>query len=148
MNIDKKSYKKYAEAKAAKSKLLPNCLRAFWVGGAICTFSQLIKDIYMMAGIDKENASTLVSVTIIFIAICLTAVGIFDNIGRYAGAGTLVPICGFANSVVSPALDTKSEGWVLGVGAKIFTIAGPVLLYSILASVIYGVILYIMNLIL
>ncbi len=141
MNIDKKQYKKYAEAHAPKSPIVKDCILAFLIGGAICTFAQALFDIYQKyLSLDKDAASALTSVSLIFIAVLLTALGIFDKIAKHAGAGTLVPITGFANSVVSPAIDSKAEGLVLGVGAKIFTVAGPVLLYGTLAGAIYGVI--------
>ena len=143
MNIDKKQYKKYAAAHAPKSPLLLDCMRAFFVGGAICAIGQGFIDIYGALGMTSDVASTLASVTLIFIAVVLSAIGIFDRIARFAGAGTLVPITGFANSVASPAIDSRAEGLVLGVGAKIFTVAGPVLLYGTLSGAIYGVIYYI-----
>ena len=144
MNIDKKTYKKYADAHAPKSPIVKDCLKAFLFGGLICAIAQGFLDIYgKLLGMDKESAGTLTSVTLIFIAVLLTALGFFDKIAKHAGAGTLVPITGFANSVVSPAIDSKSEGLVLGVGAKIFTVAGPVLLYGTLAGAIYGVIYWI-----
>lgn len=146
MNIDKKTYKKYATARAPKSPIVKNCLWAFFVGGGICTFAELLMSVYKKLGMTEENAGTLVSVTLIFLAALLTGIGIFDRIAKHAGAGTLVPITGFANSVVSPAIDTKSEGLVLGVGAKIFTVAGPVLLYGTLAGAFYGVIYFICKL--
>lgn len=144
MNMDKKQYKKYAAAHAPKSPILVDCLRAFLVGGFICALAQGLCDIYgSVLGLLKTEASTLTSVTLVFIAVLLTALGIFDRIARFAGAGTLVPITGFANSVASPAIDSRAEGLVLGVGAKIFTVAGPVLLYGTLAGAVYGVIYYI-----
>lgn len=147
MNIDKDQYKKYATAHAKKSPLLKDSLNAFIFGGAICALAQGFLDIYTkLLGLDEEIAGTLTSVTLIFIAVVLTALCIFDKIAKRAGAGTLVPITGFANSVVSPAIDSKSEGFILGVGAKIFTVAGPVLLYGTLAGAIYGVIYWIFKL--
>jgi len=146
MNIDKSSYQKLAAERAARSRIFPDCARAFLVGGSICAFGQGLFDLYQTWGASEAHAKTLVSLTIVLLAVVLTAFGVFDNIARFAGAGTLVPISGFANAVVSPALDTKAEGWVLGVGAKIFTIAGPVLLYGTLASVIYGLYYYITGL--
>ena len=140
MNIDKKAYKKYATAHAPKSPIAKNCLWAFLVGGAICTLGQLLNSAYKVWGLSKDDAGTLTSVTLIFLSALFTGLGIFDCIAKHAGAGTLVPITGFANSVVSPAIDTKSEGLVLGVGSKIFTVAGPVLLYGTLAGALYGVI--------
>ena len=143
MNIEKKTYKKFATAHAPKSPLAKNCLWAFCSGGFICTLGQLFTSAYKVWGLSEEDAGTLTSVTLIFLAALFTSLGIFDRIAKHAGAGTLVPITGFANSVVSPAIDTKSEGLVLGVGAKIFTVAGPVLLYGTLAGFIYGIIYWI-----
>ena len=143
MNMDDKTYKKYAEKRAEKSKLGADCAKAFFVGGLICVIGQGAGDIYKALGVSEENVKALVPVTLIFLAALLTGMNVFDDIAKFAGAGTLVPITGFANAVVSPALDTKAEGFILGVGAKIFTIAGPVILYGTLASVIYGVIFYI-----
>lgn len=141
MNIDKKQYKKYAQAHAPKSPVVKDCLKAFLFGGAICTAAQALLDVYEKClSLEKDTASALTSVSLIFIAVLLTAVGVFDKIAKHAGAGTLVPITGFANSVVSPAIDSKAEGLILGVGAKIFTVAGPVLLYGTLAGAVYGVI--------
>ena len=141
MNMDKKQYKKYARAHAPKSPLLKDCIKAFLFGGAICAIAQGFLELYgKVCRMDEESAGTLTSVTLIFIAVVLTAAGIFDKIAKHAGAGTLVPITGFANSVVSPAIDSQAEGFILGVGAKIFTVAGPVLLYGTLAGAVYGVI--------
>lgn len=142
MNKDPKTYKKYAEKKAAKSPIVKNCFFAFIIGGAICTFAQALKDCYLLF-LSEDDAATLVSVTLIFLTALLTGIGVFDNIAKIAGAGTLVPITGFANAVAAPAIDTKSEGFVLGVGAKIFTIAGPVILYGTAAGAVYGVIYWI-----
>lgn len=145
--MEKKEYKKYVEKRASKSPILKNCIFAFITGGIICVIGELLKNLYMNLGMDKLDASSLVSVTLIFIAILLTGIGVFDDIARFAGAGTLVPITGFANAVASPAIDTKSEGFIFGVGAKIFTIAGPVILFGTLSGAIYGVIYYVCTLI-
>ncbi|MBQ8140069.1 MAG: stage V sporulation protein AC [Clostridia bacterium] len=146
MNIDKKQYKKYADAHAPKSPVVKDCVKAFLFGGAICALAQGFHDVYLkLCGLTEETSATLTSVTLIFIAVLLTAIGVFDKIAKHAGAGTLVPITGFANSVVSPAIDSKAEGFVLGVGAKIFTVAGPVLLYGTLAGAIWGVIYWIIG---
>ena len=142
MNLDKESYKTYAEARAKKSNLPMDCIKAFLVGGLICVIGELFCALYLHCGMDGESASGLVSITLIFLSGLLTAIGIFDRIAKHAGAGTLVPITGFANAVVSPAIDNKGEGFVLGVGAKMFTVAGPVIVYGTLASVIYGVIYF------
>ncbi len=139
-----KVYKRLAEAHAPRSPILKNCCLAFLTGGMICTLGELLRRFYQ--GVLQRNetdAATLASVTLIFAAALLSGIGVFDRIAKYAGAGTLVPITGFANSVVSPAIDSRSEGLVLGVGAKIFSVSGPVLLYGTLAGSIYGVIYWI-----
>jgi stage V sporulation protein AC len=147
MNISKETYKKYADARAPKSPLVRDCVNAFLVGGLICTIAQGLTQLYTdICGMEKEDAGALTAVTLVFVAVLLTGLGIFDSIAKFAGAGTLIPITGFANAVVSPALDSSSEGPVLGVGAKIFTVAGPVLLYGTLAGAIYGVIYWIVKL--
>ena len=148
MNMDKEIYKKYADAHAPRSPIGKNCLNAFCIGGLICAMGQGLNDIYsIVLGFTKDDAGLLASATLVLAAVILTAFGIFDEIAKVAGAGTLVPITGFANAVVSPAIDSKSEGFILGVGAKIFTVAGPVLLYGILSGAIYGVIYYFISLI-
>ena len=147
MDIDKKTYKKYAQAHAPKSPVFKNSIKAFLFGGVICVIGQALLEIYgKILGLVKDDAAALTSVTLIFIAILLTALGVFDRIAKHAGAGTLVPITGFANAVASPAIDARSEGLILGVGAKIFTVAGPVLLYGTLAGAVYGVILWLCGL--
>ena len=144
MNMDKKQYKKFSAAHAPRSPIVKDCTLAFIFGGAICMLSQALTDSYMMLFyLSLETASTLTAVSLIFIAVLLTGLGLFDNIAKIAGAGTLVPITGFANAVASPAIDSRSEGYVLGVGAKIFTVCGPVLLYGTLAGVVYGVVYWI-----
>ena len=145
--MNEKEYSKYVESRAKKSPIWKNCAFAFLLGGAICTLGQGFFHLYTFLGMAEIDARTLVSVTLIFITAILTGLGIFDNIARIAGAGTLVPITGFANAVSSEAIDTKSEGFVLGVGAKIFTIAGPVILYGTFFGAIYGVIYYFATLI-
>ena len=141
--MNKEDYQKYAKAHAPKSPIVRDCVKAFLFGGTICAISQGFRQIYTdLCHFDTVSASALASISISAIAILLTAFGIFDNIAKHAGAGTLVPISGFANAVASPAIDSKSEGLVLGVGAKIFTVAGPVLLYGTLAGVLYGFIYY------
>lgn len=142
MNISKTNYPRYADARAPRSSLVRDCVRAFACGGAICAIGEVLNKVYGAAGLDREDAGLLCSVTLVFLAVLLTGIGVFDRIARFAGAGTLVPITGFANAVVSPAMDSYREGLVLGIGAKIFTVAGPVLLYGTLAGAIYGVIYY------
>ena len=143
MSNKKSEYQKYADRTARKSPVFFNCLKAFAVGGGICTFAELLSKLYLKLSVSEETTKTLVPVTLIFLAALFTGLGIFDKLAKHAGAGTLVPITGFANAVVSPALDTKAEGFVLGVGAKMFTIAGPVIVYGTVASVVYGVIYWI-----
>ena len=141
MDLDKKTYKKYAKAHAPKSPIIKNCVKAFLVGGLICVLGEGLLAFYQkVCGLVKDDAGALTSVSLIFLSIFLTTIGVFDRIAKHAGAGTLVPITGFANAVASPAIDAHSEGLILGVGAKIFTVAGPVLLYGTLSGAIYGVI--------
>ena len=148
MNIEKQNYKKYADAHAPSSPTLKNCIRAFLVGGSICTVGQLLTFLYRnVIGMPEKEAGTLCSVTLIFAAALLSGFGLFEKLAKRAGGGTLVPITGFANSVVSPAIDAKSEGLILGVGAKIFTVAGPVLLYGTLAGAVWGAIYFVMSII-
>ena len=147
MNMTKETYKKYADSRAPKSPIVKDCLRAFLVGGLICSIGQALTDIYTkLCGMEKQDAGTLTAATLVLAAAILTGLGVFDRIAKFAGAGTLVPITGFANAVVSPAIDAKSEGLILGVGAKVFSVAGPVLLYGTLAGAAYGVIYWITTL--
>lgn len=145
MNMSDQDYSKLVDQKAKPSPMGKNLLWAFLVGGGICTIGQALGNLYQSFGLDKEQAGTATSVTLIFVAAILTGIGIFDDLAKHAGAGTLVPITGFANSVVSPALEFKSEGFVLGVGAKMFTVAGPVIVYGVSTSVIYGMILVLLQ---
>ena len=138
MNLDANEYQKYVKERAPKSPIVKDCVCAFLVGGLICTLAQALTYGYGLMNISEENVKTLVPVTLIFLAALLTGLGVFDDIAKFAGAGTLVPITGFANAVASPAIDTKSEGLVMGVGAQMFTIAGPVIVYGVLTSVSYG----------
>ena len=146
MNFDKKNYKKFADAHAKKSPIVKDCLHAFLVGGGICAVGQVLIMLYGLMGVGSEDAGLFSSSTLIFASACLTCLGYFEKIAKFAGAGTLVPITGFANAVASPAIDARSEGLILGVGAKIFTVAGPVLLYGTLAGAVYGVILWLCGL--
>ena len=146
MNMSKETYKKYADARAPKSPVLKDCLRAFFTGGLICVLGQGLTTVYTeLCKMPKEDAGTMTAGTLVLLAAILTGLGVFDRIAKFAGAGTLVPITGFANAVVSPAIDSKSEGLILGVGAKIFTVAGPVLLYGTLAGTLYGVVYWIIT---
>ena len=137
---DQQAYLQYVGRRAARSPVLRNCAAAFWVGGSLCLVGQLLLALYRALGAAPDRATLLVSLAMVLLSALATGFGFFDRVARYAGAGTLVPITGFANAVVSSAIDTKSEGFVLGVGAKIFTVAGPVLLYGTAASVLYGLI--------
>ena len=144
MQMNKETYKRYVDARAPKSPILKNCLWAFFVGGLICCMGQGLILLYTaVCGLSREDAGTLEAVTLVALSAILTGFGLFDRIAKRAGAGTLVPITGFANAVVSPAIDSHAEGLVLGTGTKIFTVAGPVLLYGTLAGCVFGVVYWI-----
>ena len=136
----KQEYLDYVDKKSPNSPILKNCFNAFWVGGLICTIGQFIFEFCKYKGLDETTCSTIVYITLIGIAAILTGLNIFNKIGKFAGAGSLVPITGFANSIVSHAIEYKSEGYVMGVGGKMFTVAGPVLVFGISASVLVGII--------
>ena len=138
-----KSYQDYVDKKTPNSPIIKNCFNAFWVGGLICVIGQLISSYCKYKGLDTQISGTIVSIILIGISAFLTGLTIFNKIGKFAGAGSLIPITGFANSIVSPAMEYKSEGYVMGVGAKMFTVAGPVLVYGISSSVIIGMIYFI-----
>ena len=144
--ISSKEYNKIVTKNSPKSKLFVNCIKAFLIGGAICTIGQGFTDLYAMLGAAEKDSKTLCSVTLIFIGILLTAIGVYDKIAKHGGAGTLVPITGFANAVSSPAIEFKSEGYIARLGAKLFIIAGPVIVYGVSASIIYGFVLWILSL--
>ena len=133
-------YNKYVDKKSPNSPILKNCFNAFWVGGLICSIGQIIFDFCKFKGMDVTNSNTVVSIVLIAISAFLTSLNVFNKIGKFAGAGSLVPITGFANSIVSPAIEYKSEGYVMGVGGKMFTVAGPVLVFGISTAVIIGII--------
>ena len=141
LKITNQDYDKLIRDRAQPSPIWKDCLLAFLVGGTICVIGQCLSALYQGWGLDKESAGTAVSITLIFTAALLTGLGIFDDLAKHAGAGTLVPITGFANAMVSPALEFKSEGLITGTAVKLFTVAGPVLVFGISASVIYGLIL-------
>lgn len=143
MKISQKEYGELVKKYSPPSPKIKDFVLAFLVGGAICTLGQVLFNIYMDFNLGETNARALVSASLIFLAALFTAIGIFDDIAKYAGAGTLVPITGFANAMVSPAIEYKKEGYVMGVGANIFKIAGPVIVYGVIASAIYGVIYWI-----
>ena len=129
-----------------KSKTFKNIIMAFIFGGIICTIGQGLFELFSKNGLEMKDARTAVSITLVGLGALLTALRLYDNIAKYAGAGSLVPITGFANSIVAPAIEFKSEGYIMGLGAKMFIIAGPVLVYGITSSVIYGLILWILTL--
>ncbi|MBQ1821191.1 MAG: stage V sporulation protein AC [Clostridia bacterium] len=138
--FDAKEYQKEVAARAPKSPALLQCVKAFLVGGLICVLGQGIHDLALLIPLSDRDASTVSSMTLIFLTALLTGIGVFDRIASFAGAGTVVPITGFANSIAAPAMEYRPEGFVLGIGAKMFTIAGPVLVYGIGASIIVGLI--------
>lgn len=140
-----KKYQEYVDKKSPNSPILKNCFNAFWVGGLICTFGQIISLICKARGFDEATSGIIVSIILIAISAFLTGLNIFNKIGKFAGAGSLVPITGFANSIVAPSIEFKSEGYVMGVGSKMFTIAGPVLVFGICTSIIVGIIYLIFN---
>ena len=136
-----KEYQNYVKEKSPKSPIVKDTALAFLIGGAICVLGQAIQNGWMSAGLGKEDAGTATAISLVFLSALLTGLNLYNKIARFGGAGTLVPITGFANSVVSPAIDFKSEGFITGMAAKMFQIAGPVIVFGTLASVIYGVIL-------
>ena len=133
-------YGKYVDSLAPKSKCLRNCLNAFWVGGLICVLGQLLMNGFRALDLSKDLSATATSICLVFLSALLTGLAVYDDIAKRAGAGTLVPITGFANSIAAPAVEFQTEGIILGTCAKMFTIAGPVLVYGTAASVIYGII--------
>lgn len=139
MNVSKEQYAQMAKEASRNSRWYVNTAKAFAIGGGICLLGQLLTELYKLLGADKQSASAWCSVTLIALSVLLTALGKYEKIAKHAGAGTLVPITGFANAVAAPAVEFKTEGYVLGVGAKIFSIAGPVILYGTAAGVIYGI---------
>ncbi len=144
--VSQKEYKKITDRNSPKSNLFVDCIWAFIIGGGICTLGQALINLYSFLGLGEQSSKTLCSVSLIFIGIFFTAVHLYDNLAKHAGAGTLVPITGFANSIASPAIEFKSEGLITGLGAKMFVIAGPVIVYGTTASVIYGLIHWIIGL--
>ena len=145
MDMSPKEYQDYVQQKAKKSPIFKDVVLAFVIGGLICVLGQAIQDGWGAAGLDKEAAGTATSCTLVFLSALSTGLNLYKKIARYGGAGTLVPITGFANAVVSPAIDFKSEGFVTGMAAKMFVVAGPVIVFGTLASVIYGVILMLLQ---
>ncbi len=143
--IDETNYQQYIKNAAPKSSLLKECAFAFLVGGLICVLGEALNDLGSTIGLDEKGVDAFRTMTLIFLGALFTGFGIYDLLGSFAGAGSIVPITGFANSVVAPALEYKWEGYVLGVGAKLFTIAGPVLVYGISSSVVVGIIYFLVK---
>ena len=141
VNMTNQEYRKYVALRCPPSPLGRDMFRAFLSGGLICVLGQGILALWSLAGLEEENAAGATSVTLIFLGVLLTGLGVYDRLAKFCGAGTLVPITGFANSIASPALEFKSEGFVAGMAAKMFVIAGPVLVYGLSASVVYGLVL-------
>ena len=144
--MTEKQYGRLVDSLVPRSPMWKDCLNAFWIGGLICTIGQLFLNGYTALGLEKTDASTATSMTLVALSALLTGLSLYDNIAKHAGAGTLVPITGFANAIAAPAVEFKTEGFVLGVGAKMFTIAGPVIVYGVSASVVYGLIYWITTL--
>lgn len=140
MKLSKQEYAQYVKEMSPNSPMWKDLLNAFWIGGAICVIGQLIMNGFGALGLGKDDAGTATSVSLVFLSALFTGLSLYDDLAKYGGAGTLVPITGFANAVVSPAVEFQSEGFILGVAAKMFTIAGPVIVYGVCASVVYGLI--------
>lgn len=145
MELSNREYQEYVKQRAEKSPLLKDMVLAFLIGGAICVVGQLVQNGWSAVGLGKTDAGTMTSVTMVFFSALLTGLNLYNKLARYGGAGTLVPITGFANAVVSPAIDFKSEGIITGMAAKMFVIAGPVIVYGVTASVIYGIMLVLLQ---
>ncbi len=143
-NMTNDQYNEYVKKKSPNSSTLKDCFLAFLIGGLICTIGQFINIFFTSRGLSEELSATLTSVSLIFLGALLTGLNVYDDIAKYAGGGTIVPITGFANSIVSSAMEFKSEGFVMGLGAKIFTIAGPVIVFGVISSVVCGLIYYIL----
>jgi stage V sporulation protein AC len=146
IDMTEKQYSKLVDELSPKSPMGWDCVAAFVVGGAICTLGQVLINLYTQFGMEKQDASTAASMSLVVLSALFTGLSLYDNLAKYAGAGTLVPITGFANSIAAPAVEFKTEGFILGVGAKMFTIAGPVIVYGVSASVVYGLIYWITTL--
>lgn len=145
METTPQAYQKYVQQKQQKSPIIKNTVLAFVIGGAICVLGQVLQNCYTGAGLSKEDAGTAVSITLVFLSALLTGLNVYHRIARYGGAGTLVPITGFANAVVSPAIDFKAEGYVTGMATKMFLVAGPVIVFGTVASVLYGLVLWLVG---
>ena len=145
MEISKQEYQKFVQDRAKSSPIVKNCALAFVIGGGICVLGQAVMDGWTAMGLEKTDAGTATSICLVFLSVLLTGMNLYNKLGRYGGAGTLVPITGFANAVASPAIDFKTEGMVTGMAAKMFTVAGPVIVFGVTASVAYGVILMVLQ---
>ena len=145
--MTEKEYSRLVRRMEPPSPVWKDCFHAFWVGGLICVLGQLLLDSYMAAGLEKEQAQTGMSMTLIALSALLTGLSVYDDIAKFAGAGPLVPITGFANAISAPAIEFKTEGFVLGLAAKMFTIAGPVIVYGLGAGVVYGIVYWIVSLV-
>lgn len=144
--MTEREYGRLVKQMSPRSPMWRDCLTAFWIGGLICALGQVFVNWYTSLGLDKEMAGTAASMSLVVLSALLTGFSLYDNIAKHAGAGTLVPITGFANAIAAPAVEFKTEGFILGVGAKMFTIAGPVIVYGVSASVVYGIIYWITTL--
>lgn len=144
-NMAKQKYQKLVEKTTPNSKILSNCIKAFIVGGLICCLGQFISNTCISFGLAKDVAGMYTSVILVFLGVLFTGFGVYEKLGKFAGAGSVVPITGFANSVAAPAIEFKKEGYILGVGAKMFIVAGPVIVYGTLASIIVGIVYYFMR---
>ena len=147
MSINKSNYNDYVKKKTPDSPILKNCIKAFFVGGVICIIGQAITNLCIMLGAGLSDVKIITPIILIFLGSLLTGVGVYDKLGKHAGGGSIIPITGFANSIVSSAMEFKKEGFVMGVGAKMFTIAGPVIVYGVVASMIYGFIYWLINIV-
>ena len=136
--MTEREYAKLVKELSPKSPIKKDCLNAFWIGGLICTIGQLFINAYIALGLDEKTAGTAASMSLVALSALLTGLSLYDNIAKHAGAGTLVPITGFANAIAAPAIEFKTENWINGVGSKMFIIAGPVIVYGVAASVVYG----------
>ena len=145
MDMTPNEYQAYLQATAPRSRIVRDCLRAFLVGGLICTLGQAIQNGWLAAGLTKDDAGAATACSLVLLSAVLTGLNVYSNIGRFGGAGSLIPITGFANAVVSPAIDFKAEGLITGMAAKMFTVAGPVIVFGSLASVVYGVVLMLLR---
>lgn len=142
IDMTKEEFNDYVNAKSKKSPIIKNVILAFIVGGIICTIGQVITNCLINKNFDEKDAKLISTICLVFIAAFLTAINLYSKLGKYAGAGSVIPITGFSNSIVAPAIEFKSEGYILGLGANMFKVAGPVLVYGIVSSVIYGIIYY------